>query len=104
MPLLTDDERAHALCDLDGWTEQSSGKAIRRVFRCADFAQAFAFMTRIAPEAEKANHHPDWSNSWNRVDIRLTTHSVGGVTEKDVALAKVIDALARQLALPPSGD
>ena len=58
-----------------------------------DFGEAFAFMTRVALAAEKADHHPDWSNSWNQVEIPLTTHSAGGVTAKDVALARTIDAI-----------
>ena len=60
---------------------------IARSFRFADFGAAFAFMTRVALAAEKADHHPEWSNVWNRVDILLSTHSAGGVTGKDIALA-----------------
>ena len=71
------------------------GTASRDRFRFADFSAAFAFMTRVALAAEKADHHPDWSNVWNRVDILLSTHSAGGVTEKDIALARAIDASRR---------
>ena len=69
--------------------------ALERTFEFADFAEAFAFMTRVAMLAERHDHHPDWSNSWNRVTIRLTTHSAGGtVTDKDEALARAIDGVA----------
>jgi 4a-hydroxytetrahydrobiopterin dehydratase len=75
------------------WIE-SQGR-LRRRFRFADFSAAFAFMTRVALLAEKAGHHPDWSNSWNVVEISLTTHSAGStVTDKDRALAAGIDAVA----------
>ena len=71
---------------------------IARSFAFADFGAAFAFMTRVALAAEKADHHPEWSNVWNRVDILLSTHSDGGVTDKDIALAE--RDRRRQLALP----
>ncbi|MFM7898057.1 MAG: 4a-hydroxytetrahydrobiopterin dehydratase [Actinomycetota bacterium] len=75
------------------WTRASG--ALERTFEFADFAAAFAFMTRVAMLAERHDHHPDWSNSWNRVTIRLTTHSAGGqVTDKDLALARAIDGVA----------
>ena len=77
--------------DADGWIRD--GEAITRRFRFADFAQAWAFMSRVALLAETADHHPDWRNFWNRVDIRLTTHDAGGLTHKDIALARAIDAL-----------
>lgn len=67
--------------------------ALARSFRFRDFAAAFAFMTRVAALAEAANHHPDWRNMWNRVEIRLSTHSAGRVTEKDIRLAREIEAL-----------
>ena len=94
MAKLTDTERDEALAALPGWTHDAERDAIARSFRFADFGEAFAFMTRVALEAEKADHHPEWSNVWNRVDILLTTHSAGGLTEKDVALAKKIEAIA----------
>mgnify|MGYP006190203645 CR=1 FL=1 len=78
----------------EGWTLDESGKALVRTVKFKDFSEAFAFMTRVALAAEKADHHPEWSNVWNRVDIRLTTHDAGGLTGRDVALAKRIDALA----------
>lgn len=91
---LSDEERAAALEGLPGWRYDEAEKAIRRDFRFADFGEAFAFMTRVALAAEKADHHPDWSNSWNRVEIALTTHSEGGVTRRDLALAGTIGGLA----------
>ena len=87
-------ELGSALEGLPGWTYDESAGAIRRRFVCADFAEAFAFMTRVAAAAEAADHHPDWSNSWNRVDVALTTHSAGGVTARDLDLAGTIDSLA----------
>ena len=69
------------------------GGMIRGEFKFADFRQAFAFMTHIALAAEKMDHHPEWSNVWNRVDILLTTHDCGGLSERDVALAQAIDAI-----------
>ena len=75
-----------------GWIESEG--ALRRTFKFADFSEAFAFMTRVALLAEKANHHPDWSNSWNTVEISLTTHSAGStVTENDRNFAAAIDKL-----------
>lgn len=101
---LSDEQREAALAALPGWSWDpdggGGGGAIARSFRFRDFAQAFAFMTQIALAAEKADHHPDWSNSWNRVDISLTTHNEGGVTRRDVDLAISIDAIAASLALP----
>jgi 4a-hydroxytetrahydrobiopterin dehydratase len=78
--------------DETAWVESATN--LRRRFRFADFSEAFAFMTRVALLAESAGHHPDWSNSWNVVDIGLTTHSAGStVTDRDRALASRIDAL-----------
>lgn len=81
-----------ALGRLDGWSINGDG-AIEKHFRFSDFGEAFAFMTRVALLAEKANHHPDWSNSYNRVTIALKTHDKGAVTQKDCDLAAAIDAL-----------
>ncbi|WP_129792369.1 4a-hydroxytetrahydrobiopterin dehydratase [Sphingosinicella sp. CPCC 101087] len=93
MPKLDDARRAEALEALAGWTHEAGPDAIAKSFRFADFSEAFAFMTRVALEAEKADHHPEWTNVWNRVDIRLTTHSAGGLTDKDMALARKIEAI-----------
>ena len=76
----------------DAWEERDG--ALRRHFEFADFSAAFAFMTRVALLAEKRNHHPEWSNVWNKVDITLSTHDAGGVvTDKDRDLAAAIDKL-----------
>jgi 4a-hydroxytetrahydrobiopterin dehydratase len=90
-PKLTDAEIADALAGLPGWSYQNG--RLHRVFTCRDFSQAFGFMTRVALAAEAMNHHPDWSNSWNTVTIDLVTHSAGGVTRRDVDLAKKISVL-----------
>jgi 4a-hydroxytetrahydrobiopterin dehydratase len=90
VPTLSERERAEALASLPGWEYDAQRNGIARTLRFADFGEAFAFMTRVALEAEKADHHPEWSNVWNRVDILLSTHSAGGVTGKDVALARRI--------------
>ena len=82
------------LTALPGWTLSDDGLAITRQFKFADFQQAFAFMTHVALAAERADHHPEWSNVYNRVDMRLTTHDAGGLTESDFALAAVADAAA----------
>jgi 4a-hydroxytetrahydrobiopterin dehydratase len=75
----------------EGWTERDGG--IEKGYRFADFSEAWAFMCRVALLAEKIDHHPEWSNVYNKVDIRLTTHEEGGLTQKDTALATAIDAL-----------
>ncbi len=98
---LNDAERDQALRELPGWSWDAAASAIRRSFQFRDFSEAFAFMTRVALAAEKADHHPDWSNGWNRVDIALSTHSEGGVTRRDIDLARQIDAFA-SLAPSPS--
>jgi 4a-hydroxytetrahydrobiopterin dehydratase len=87
---------AQALKDLPGWTAVAGGRdAIRREFRFADFNAAFAFMTRAALMAEKLDHHPEWFNVYNRVDVTLTTHDADGVTELDVTLAEFMNGIAR---------
>lgn len=90
---LDDDERAAALDALDAWDYDEARDAITRSFKFNDFVDAFGFMTRVAILAEKADHHPEWSNIYNRVDILLTTHDAGGLSARDVALASAIDAL-----------
>lgn len=93
--MLSESERNEALTALPGWVYDAGRNGIAKSFKFADFGAAFAFMTRIALEAEEADHHPDWSNVWNRVDILLSTHSEGGVTEKDVSLAGAANELGR---------
>ncbi len=90
IPKLIDAEIALALEALPGWNRD--GDAIVRAYKFADFTHAFAFMTRVALLAEKADHHPEWSNVYNKVDVRLTTHEAGGLTRRDVDLAAAIDA------------
>ena len=87
---LSDTAITTALADVPGW--ERNGDGIERRYRFADFTHAFAFMARVALLAEKADHHPEWSNVYNRVDIRLTTHDAGGISARDFALAKAIDA------------
>jgi 4a-hydroxytetrahydrobiopterin dehydratase len=90
---LSEEERALALDRLGEWDYDEARDALTRRFLFADFSEAFAFMTRVALLAEKADHHPEWENVWNRVDILLTTHDAGGLSARDVALATEIDAL-----------
>jgi 4a-hydroxytetrahydrobiopterin dehydratase len=94
---LSDEERAAALAALPEWSFDAAAAAIRKSFTFRDFSEAFAFMTQIALAAEKADHHPDWSNSWNKVEIALTTHSAHGLTRLDVEMAAAIDTLAARL-------
>ena len=77
----------------EGWTFEDGAKALTRTFKFEDFSEAFGFLTRVALHAERADHHPEFTSVWNRVDFRLTTHDVDGVTERDVKLARAIDAL-----------
>ncbi len=86
--------RATLAAELPHWL--LDGEHLRRSFRFGDFVAAFGFMTRVALLAEKADHHPEWSNVYNRVEIGLTTHDAGGLSARDVALAKAINALVVQ--------
>lgn len=92
IPRLTDEQRDAALAELTGWTLRDDGLAIERKLKFADFAEAFGFMTRVAIEAEKADHHPEWFNVYNRVEITLTTHDADGLSQRDVKLARLIDS------------
>jgi 4a-hydroxytetrahydrobiopterin dehydratase len=76
-----------------GWTLAEDGRSISRNFKFRDFVEAFSFMSACALVAERMDHHPDWTNVWNRVDVTLSTHSAGGLTDKDVALAREMDRL-----------
>jgi 4a-hydroxytetrahydrobiopterin dehydratase len=87
--------RVAALALLDGWSEVPGRDAIRKAFKFGDFNHAFAFMTRVALKAEQLDHHPEWSNVYSKVEILLSTHDAGGVTELDVALARFIDEAAK---------
>jgi 4a-hydroxytetrahydrobiopterin dehydratase len=90
---LTDTQRTEALAVLPEWTLRGDGLAIERQFKFRNFSEAFAFMTRVAMIAEKQDHHPEWSNVYNGVTITLTTHDAGGLSERDVNMAKAIDRL-----------
>lgn len=90
---LSDSERVAALSALKGWNHDPDRDAISKSFKFDDFVAAFGFMARVALHAEKADHHPEWFNVYNKVEITLTTHDCDGLSEKDVALAKVIDGL-----------
>ncbi|WP_294274475.1 4a-hydroxytetrahydrobiopterin dehydratase [uncultured Sphingomonas sp.] len=90
---LSELDRDEALDGLPDWDWDEGRDAISRRFVFADFNEAFGFMTRVALLAEKADHHPEWSNVWNRVDIVLTTHDAGGLSPRDIDLAEAIDAL-----------
>lgn len=92
---LDDEARALALADLPEWTPVSEPDGIERKFTFPDFVAAFGFMARVAILAEKANHHPEWSNVYNRVAITLTTHDAGGLSQRDIDLAHAIDALLK---------
>lgn len=90
---LTDEERGAALAELPHWRLADDGSGISRSLKFHNFVEAFGFMSRVALLAERADHHPEWSNVYNRVDIRLTTHDAGGLSTRDIALAQAIDAL-----------
>lgn len=84
------------LGELPGWQFDEERGALHRHLRLKDFSAAFALMTRIAMAAEKADHHPEWSNVYNRLDIWLTTHDAGGISERDFALAGAINAMLEE--------
>ena len=90
---LEDAARDIAMQLLPQWTYDADAKGIRRTLRFADFAEAFGFMTRVAILAEKADHHPEWFNVYNRVEILLTTHDADGLSQRDIDLASKIDAI-----------
>jgi len=83
--------------EISAWALSPDAKSISQTFIFADFKQAFEFMTLCAQYAEEIDHHPDWSNSWNKVMVELSTHSAGGLTALDVQLAKAMDAFANQV-------
>lgn len=93
---MTGDALASALKELPGWEAAQGGKAIVRKFVFANFNAAFGFMARVALIAEKKDHHPDWTNVYKTVEVTLSTHDSGGVTDKDIALAKAMDKIAGQ--------
>lgn len=90
--ILNEDALRAGLAKLDGWALHPESPAIVKNFTFPDFTAAFAFMTRVAMLAEKADHHPEWTNVYNKVNITLSTHDAGGVTRKDIDLAAAIDS------------
>jgi len=92
--LLQESRRRDALAGLSGWHLQADRDAIEKSFTFKDFNAAFGFMSRIALQAEAANHHPEWRNIYNQVHIVLTSHDVAGLSERDIALAGFIDSIA----------
>lgn len=92
--LLSHIEREAALATLPEWRVAEDGKAITRQYVFKGFKAAFAFMTKVAAEAEAMNHHPEWTNVYNKVDVRLTTHDAGGLTRRDMELARAMDKAA----------
>jgi 4a-hydroxytetrahydrobiopterin dehydratase len=93
---LSEAERADALDELSDWDYDEARDAITRRILFNDFAEAFGFMARVALIAEKMDHHPEWSNVWNKVEILLTTHDCSGLSSRDVSLAQAIDAIVDQ--------
>jgi 4a-hydroxytetrahydrobiopterin dehydratase len=92
---LTPEDRKAALAKLDGWSDAAGRDAIAKTFTFKDFNSAFGFMTRAALTAEKLDHHPEWKNVYRTVEVTLSTHDAGGVTELDVKLAQAMEAFAK---------
>jgi 4a-hydroxytetrahydrobiopterin dehydratase len=95
---LTDEERERLIESLSDWVYDGARDALTRHFLFRNFSEAFGFMTRVAMIAEQQDHHPEWSNVWNRVDILLTTHDAGGLSARDAKMARAINALCDALA------
>jgi len=96
MSLLNDAQLIEALKPLNNWTKHHTRSAIEKTFTFKDFNQAFGFMTQVALKAETLNHHPEWFNVWNKVEVTLSTHDAGGVTQKDISLAAFMDQISQQ--------
>jgi 4a-hydroxytetrahydrobiopterin dehydratase len=96
---LSADARAKALKELSGWSEVGGREAIGRTFTFKDFNEAFGFMSRVALVAEKRDHHPEWRNVYKTVEVMLSTHDAGGVTSRDIDLARAMDAIAKSLGV-----
>ena len=96
---LSAEARKSALVELPGWSEMQGREAIGRTFIFKDFNEAFGFMSRAALVAEKNDHHPEWKNVYKTVEVVLATHDAGGVTRRDIDLAKAMNAIARQLGV-----
>ena len=95
---LSGSARTAALAKLSGWSEVKGRDAITRQFEFSDFNEAFGFLARAALVAEKLDHHPEWFNVYNKVEVTLATHDAGGVTERDIKLAQAMDRLAKAIA------
>lgn len=91
---LTQAERESAVSSLGGWVELKDGTALQKTFTFKDFSEAFSFMTRVALLAEQMDHHPEWFNVYNRVEVTLNTHDVGGVSERDIKMAQFMDRIS----------
>ncbi|WP_417455988.1 4a-hydroxytetrahydrobiopterin dehydratase [Kordiimonas sp.] len=91
---LSDDDRADALAKLGGWAYDAEALAINKTFKFADFSEAWAFMNRAALLAEKMDHHPEWFNVYNRVEVKMTTHDADGVTALDIEMATAMNRFA----------
>ena len=99
---LTETDVSAALAGLDGWARVAGREAITKSFAFVDFSAAFGFMARAALAAEKLDHHPEWTNVWNRVDVTLATHDAKGLTALDMQLAAAMDAISQQLGAKPT--
>ena len=92
---VTAEERAAALNVLPGWSEKHGREALHKTFKFADFSEAFAFMTRVAMMAEQMDHHPEWFNVYNKVEVTLTTHDANGVSARDIKMAQFMESLVK---------
>ncbi|MBI2706779.1 MAG: 4a-hydroxytetrahydrobiopterin dehydratase [Proteobacteria bacterium] len=101
---LSSSERHNALKNLSGWKETEDGTSLTKTYMFSSFPHAFAFMTHVALYAEKTNHHPEWTNVYNKVHVTLTTHESGGVSAKDIALALQMDEAAFAFLNPCTSD
>ena len=101
---LSHNELHEALKNLGGWQPFEDGQALTKTYKFDNFAQAFSFMTQVALNAEKVNHHPEWTNVYNRVQVKLCTHDCGGVSAKDIALALYMDEVAFRFLNPCTSD
>ena len=91
---LSDEDRAKSIAELEGWGLVEGREAITKHFKFEDFNAAFAFMTRVALQAERMDHHPEWFNVYNRVDVILSTHDAGGITVRDLQMSKFMEEIA----------
>lgn len=95
---LSDADVTEALSELDGWSRVEGREAIFKIFKFVDFRHAWTFMEDVAVEADAMSHHPEWLNVYNRVEVTLTTHDAGGLSELDLDLAAIMDEIAEEVA------